>query len=279
MLIGAELRRLREARGINAWDAAHVIRASQSKISRMELGRIGFKERDVADLLTLYGVTDETERETLLAMTRQASAPGWWHRYSDVIPPWLQTYVGLEEAVSVVRGFAAGYIPDLLQTREYASTVGKLGRERISQSDLELQVDFKMRRQQLLRAPDPPRLWFVIDEAVLRRPIANVETMRAQLEHLIEVGHLSNVSIQILPFGAPRRANGSFSILRFAQPSLPDVVHLELLNQALYLEKWADVDIYRQEFNELAAVAVAPAEIRHFILEAIAELSRTPRDG
>ncbi|GAA0411785.1 transcriptional regulator [Acrocarpospora corrugata] len=222
-------------------------------------------------------MTDEAERETLLAKARQANAPGWWQRYSDVIPPWLHTYVGLEEAVSLVCEFAAGHIPDLLQTREYASAVGILDQEDGAQGDPALQVDFKMRRQQLLRAPDPPTRWFLVDEAVLRRPQASKEIMRAQLEHLIELGHLPNVSIQILPFGVPRRADGSFSILRFAESSLPDVVYIELLNQALYLDRSADVEIYWNEFNRLTAVAANPNETRHIILEVISELSRTPR--
>lgn len=255
ILLGSQLRRLREAKGILAEDAAHAIRASQSKISRMEMGRIGFKERDVADLLTVYGVTDEAEREALLGMARQSNAPGWWHRYSDVIPSWFHTYLGLEEAASAIRGFEAIHVPDLLQTREYADALETSGQKGIPSSERARRVDVKIRRQQLLRQPAAPHLWFVIDEAVLLRPVGNREIMRAQLEHLIEVGSLPNVIIQILPLAAPRREGSQFSILRFGDSSLPDVVFIEHLNQALYLDRGADVDLYRQEFDAMGVAA------------------------
>ena len=95
ILLGAQLRRLREAKRITVEDAGKMIRASHSKISRLETGRVGFKDRDITDLLTLYGVTDEEEREALRALARQANAPGWWHDYSDVLPHWFEAYVGL----------------------------------------------------------------------------------------------------------------------------------------------------------------------------------------
>ena len=89
ILLGAQLRRLREAKRITLEDAGKRIRASHSKISRLETGRVGFKDRDITDLLTLYGVFDEEERETLRALARRANAPGWWHDYNDVLPSWF----------------------------------------------------------------------------------------------------------------------------------------------------------------------------------------------
>lgn len=271
ILIGAQLRRLREYKGISAEQAGLAIRGSQSKISRMELGRIGFKERDVADLLTLYGVADESEREVLLELARQANTPAWWHRYSDVMPSWLEVYVGLEEASSAVRAFEARHVPDLLQTRDYAGSVGMLGQPNISLSDLERQVDFKVRRQRLLGKAEP-RLWFLLDEAILRRPLGDEEVMLAQLEHLIEVGNLSNVTLQVLPSGAARSEGGGFSILRFPDPSLPDVVYLEHLTSALYLDKPTDVGRYVMEFGKLCVAAADPADSRGIIRAAIADL-------
>src|SRR5947208_4168351 len=100
MLLGAQLRRLRETRGITREQAGWEIRASESKISRMELGRVGFKERDVADLLTLYGVADHIERDAMLSLARQANTPGWWHRFGDLLPNWFQSYLGLEAAAA-----------------------------------------------------------------------------------------------------------------------------------------------------------------------------------
>src|SRR5580658_7297215 len=103
IMLGAQLRRLREAKRITLEDAGYVIRASGSKMSRLETGRVGFKSRDIADLLTLYGVTDEQERETLQELARKASAMGWWHDYADVMPAWLEPYIGLEQAASSIR--------------------------------------------------------------------------------------------------------------------------------------------------------------------------------
>jgi transcriptional regulator with XRE-family HTH domain len=273
ILLGSRLRRLREAKGIRAEEAGHLIRASQSKISRMEMGRIGFKERDVADLLTLYGLTDEAEREALLTMARQSNAPGWWHSYSDVIPAWFHTYLGLEEAASAIRDFEAVHVPDLLQTRAYADALAASGQENIPMDELERRVAFTMRRQQLLRKPAAPRLWFVIDKAVLLRQVGDQEVMRAQLEHLIDVSRLQNVIVQILPFTAPRGRASQFSLLRFADPSLSDVVFIEHLNQALYLDKAVDVDLYKQEFDRLCVTAHSASSTPTVIREVIADLS------
>ena len=127
--LGSELRRRRERAGISREVAGEALRASPAKISRLELGRVGFKERDVLDLLTLYGVTDETERTQFLALARRANAPGWWHRYSDLLPGWFETYLGLEQASTMIRTYELQFVPGLLQTREYARAVTLLGHE------------------------------------------------------------------------------------------------------------------------------------------------------
>ncbi|MEV6039281.1 helix-turn-helix transcriptional regulator [Nonomuraea sp. NPDC052116] len=273
ILVGSQLRRLREARGITADEAGYAIRGSQSKISRLESGRISFKQRDVADLLILYGVTDQAEREALLTMARLSNAPDWWQRYSDVIPGWFQPYLGLEEGASAIRNFEAIHVPDLLQTREYANALGIIGQVDIPPSARERRVDFTARRQQLLRQPPAPLLWFLIDEAVLLRQVGDQEIMCAQLEHLIEVSSIPNVTVRILPSAAPRREGGPFSILRFADASLPDVVFIEHLNQALYLDKEADVYLYRKEFERLCLAAHDLTNSQRVIREAIASLS------
>src|ERR1700742_4763318 len=126
ILLGSQLRRLREARGITARQAAGKIRASESKISRIELGRNAIREIDVLDLLTLYGV-DAREREQLLTLAEQSNRPGWWHRYNDILPDWFQAYVGMEEAARSIRVYEAQFIPGLLQTEEYATAVISLG--------------------------------------------------------------------------------------------------------------------------------------------------------
>jgi transcriptional regulator with XRE-family HTH domain len=260
ILLGSQLRRLRETRGVSRQEAGYVIRASESKISRLELGRVSFKERDVADLLTLYGVADEAEREALLRLARDANAPGWWHRYGDVLPHWFQTYVGLEEAASLIRTYELQFVPGLLQSEAYAREVFKLGNADASTHAIDQRVELRMQRQERLVGPNAPRLWAVLDEAALRRPIGGHDVMRGQVEHLLAVSKLPNITLQIMPFtfGGHAAEGGAFSILRFPETDLPDVVYIETLTGALYLDKRDDVDVYMQAMERLAVDSATP---------------------
>ncbi|HKB29821.1 MAG TPA: helix-turn-helix transcriptional regulator [Streptosporangiaceae bacterium] len=257
ILLGAQLRRLREAKGITLEEAGNKIRASHSKMSRLELGRVGFKDRDVADLLTEYDVLDETERDMLRALARQANAQGWWHVYSDVLAPWFEAYVGLEEAAATVRSYEVQFVPGLLQTEDYARAVTVLGFADVPEQEIERRVKLRMERQQLINGDDPLQLWAVVDEAVLKRPLGGPEVMRGQLKHLIEVTAMRNVTLQVIPFhsGGHAAAGGPFSILRFAEPDLPDIVYLEQLTSALYLDKRDDVDHYLAVMERLCLEA------------------------
>jgi len=227
--LGAHLRRLREASHITPSQAAEAIRATHSKISRLERGRSGAKQRDVADLLTLYGVTDEAEREELLALARQASTPGWWQQYRDILPRWFEMYVGLEKAASIIRTYEVQFVHGLLQTEDYARAVILIANAHAPADEIERRVSVRMKRQQLLTQPGAPELWTVLDEAVLRRPPGGPELMRAQLEHLLLMTELPNVTLQIVPFdaGPHAAAGGPFTILRFPEPDLPDLVYLD----------------------------------------------------
>jgi transcriptional regulator with XRE-family HTH domain len=266
--LGSELRRRRERAGISREVAGEALRASPAKISRLELGRVGFKERDVLDLLTLYGVTDETERTQFLALARRANAPGWWHRYSDLLPGWFETYLGLEQASTMIRTYELQFVPGLLQTREYARAVTLLGHEDLE--DVERRVELRLRRQEVLTAPGAPTLWAVIDEAALRRSLNGPELLRAQLDHLLAMNELPNVSVQIAPlsFGGHAAAGGPFSILRFAEPDLPDIVYLEQLTSALYLDKRSDVEHYALVMDRLCA-HIEPPDRTAAIIDAI----------
>jgi transcriptional regulator with XRE-family HTH domain len=257
IVLGAHLRRLREARDITTEQAAEAIRGSHSKISRMEHGRVGFKDRDVADLLTLYGVTDQEQRVSLLALAREAGNPGWWHDYCDLLPHWFEPYLSLEAAASVIRNYEVQFVPGLLQTRAYAREVIRLGHPSITDEELSRRIELRMGRQRLFSRPAPPRLWAAIDEAVLRRPLGGTAVMRGQIEHLIEMAELTCVTLQIVPFraGGHSAAGGPFSILRFAEPELSDVVYLEQLTSAHYLEKPADVDRYLEVMEQLCMQA------------------------
>ncbi|HEY7272421.1 MAG TPA: helix-turn-helix transcriptional regulator [Actinoplanes sp.] len=243
--LGSELRRLRKKRGLTRENAGWEIRASESKISRMELGRVPFKERDVADLLTLYRVDDQ-DRLRLLDLVRRANEPGWWHRFSDIAPPWFLPYLGLEEAASLIRTYEVHFVPGLLQTPDYTRAVIRLGHAHASAAEIDRRTELRQMRQDVLRRPSPPHLWAVIDEAVLRRPVGDEDIMRGQIEALIEASLQPQIRLQIIPFRAGGVAPDGcpFAILRFAEAALSDVVYVEQLTSAMYLDKPADVDHY-----------------------------------
>jgi transcriptional regulator with XRE-family HTH domain len=261
-LLGVQLRRLREARQVSPEVAGDAIRASRSKISRLETGRVSLKDRDIADLLTLYGVTDEQEREVIRALVRRANAPDWWHDYSDILPSWFENYVGLEEAASQIRAYEVQFVPGLLQTKEYARAVTLLGHGAASAEEIERRVSLRMARQAVLSRPDPPNLWVVIDEAVLRRPVGGSQVMQTQLKHLLETAERPNVTIQVIPFeaGGHAAAGGPFTVLRFAEPDLRDVVYLEQLTSALYLDKPEIVESYQMVMERVCMEAAPPAD-------------------
>jgi transcriptional regulator with XRE-family HTH domain len=270
--LGGALRRKREAAGVTRERAGEAIRASPAKISRLELGRVGFKERDVADLLTCYGVRDPAEREQFLELARHANTPGWWHRYSDLLPSWFETYLGLEQAASVIRNYELQFIPGLLQTRDYARAVTMLGHT--DPVEVERRVELRMQRQALLTGPNAPTLWAVVDEAALRRSLMRPEQTRAQLAHLIEMNELPNISLQVAPFsyGGHAAAGGPFAILRFAEPDLPDIVYLEQLTSALYLDKRTDVEHYVAVMDRLCAQVEQPERTEEILTRIRAEV-------
>ena len=266
ILLGSQLRLLREVKGITREEAGYAIRASGSKISRMELGRVSFKERDVTDLLKLYGV-DEDETATLVALAIQANSPGWWHKYGDVLPDWFQVYVGLEEAASLIRLYEVQFVPGLLQTADYARAVVRLGQPGAAPEEIERRISLRMGRQELLTKPGGPRLWAIVDEAALRRPIGGAAVMRAQVEHLLEITQLRHVNVQVLPFraGGHRAGGGPVTLLRFAGDNLPDVAYLEQLNSAVYPSSPSDLACYRDVLNQLATEADPPIASTTFL--------------
>jgi transcriptional regulator with XRE-family HTH domain len=267
--LGNRLRRLREGCGVTREAAGEAIRGSHAKISRLELGRTGFKERDLRDLLTLYNVSDPEQREAYFDMARRANDPGWWRSYSDLLPSWFETYVGLEQAATTIRTYEAQFVPGLLQTHDYARSVVVLG----NGDETERRVAVRMRRQQILTRASAPTLWAVIDENALRRPVGGVRVLRDQIEHLIKVADLPNVRIQVLPYsaGGHSAAGGPFSILRFAEPELPDIVYTEQLTSSLYFEKRRDVELYMSVMNSLAVQALSPGRSAEFLAAVLAD--------
>ncbi len=266
MLVGLHLRRLREEKAISRADAGFTIRASESKMSRLELGRVAFKERDVSDLLMLYGVTDPEQRDAVLALVREANRPGWWREYEDVMPGWFHNYVGLEEAAEQLRTYETHFVPGLLQTPDYARAVIQAATLPTPARDLERAVNLRRTRQQVLTRPEPLRVWAVVDEAALRRPVGDQQIHRGQLEHLLELSELPNIALQVLPLRTGLHAGGgAFSILRFSDPDLPDVVYVEHLVGALYIEKLDHVERYTEVMTRLSVESLTPEETRELI--------------
>jgi transcriptional regulator with XRE-family HTH domain len=269
--LGAQLRHLREARDITREAAGDAIRGSGAKISRMERGRVGLKERDVQDLLTFYGVTDPAERDEILGLVRRATTRGWWHEYADVTPRWFEMFLGLEQSASIIRTYEAQFVPGLLQTPEYARHVISLGPWRTP--EIERRLELRLHRQELLTGASAPTLWAVVEETALRRPTAPAPLMRAQREHLARMAEQPHITLQLVPesFGGHPITGLPFTILRFAEPDLPDVVYLEQLTGALYLDRRNDVNYYQAALDSLCGQILTADETRAALRQLVDE--------
>jgi len=257
IILGRQLQTLREKAGLSYEQAAEAIYASEWTLRRMEKAEVGFKLNYVKSLLMAYGITDVREIDTFLDLAREANKPGWWHSYTDVLPTWFRTFPGLEQAASLIRGYEPQCIPGLLQTEDYARALTAAGYPNATPAEISRRVELRMARQQILTRPDPPALWMVIDEAVLRRPPGSTAMMRAQLGHLIETIAKPNITVQVLPFaaGAHPAMYGMFHLLRFPTAELPDIIYAENLTSAVYLDKPADVAVYTEALDRLCAQA------------------------
>jgi transcriptional regulator with XRE-family HTH domain len=256
--LALELRRLREAARLTCEEVAEHLECSASKISRVETGRVSVSPRDVRDMLELYGVPAD-QRESLVQLARDSRQKGWWHAYSDTMQPQMATYIGLESAASEIRIYEVSLIPGLLQTEDYARAVIKAGMVNSPAEDIERRVSLLMARQPAVIRDDPPKVWAVLDEAALRRRVGGSGLMRLQLEHLLAQAALPNVAVQVIPFagGAHPAMGRPFIILVFPERVDTDVVYLEDLTSALYLEDVAEVDRYNVFFNHLRATALS----------------------
>ena len=274
MLLGAQLRRLRDAAGVTRDDAGYHIRASGSKISRMELGRVSFKDRDVTDLLEFYGSDDPAEREKLVQLTREANATPWYQKFQDVVPDWFHVFVGLEEAAQLIRVYEVQFVPGLLQTEEYARAIIKQGAPGTEPEEVDRRVALRLGRQKLLTRENPPRYWVVIDEAALRRPMGGRDVHVGQIERLIDLVGEPNITIQIMPFryGGHAADGGAFTIMRFPETDLTDVVYMEYLTGAHYIDKPEEVERYAAVMERLSVAATSPDRTRELLSGMLKEI-------
>jgi transcriptional regulator with XRE-family HTH domain len=263
MILGRQLQALREKAGMSYDQAAEVIYTSSATVRRMEKAEGALRPLNVKSLLMAYGITDVREIDKFLALARDASKPGWWHSYDDVLPSWFRTLIGLEEAASLIRGYDPQWIPGLLQTPDYARASVATGFPDATAEEVGRRVDLRLARQHILTRPDPPRLWLAIDEAALRRPAASTgpQVMRAQVDALIEASAQPNVTLQVLPFAAGLHPAmyGPFRIFRFAGHEQPDIVYGESMTSAWYIDKPDETALYTQALDRISAQA-APGE-------------------
>jgi transcriptional regulator with XRE-family HTH domain len=275
--LGMELRRLREASGLMIEDVAKHLECSMSRVSRIETGKSVARIRDVRDMLDLYEVGDEAQREQLLTLAKDAQQRGWWTEYESVLSAGLDTYVGLEASAASLRTFQTHLVPGLLQTEEYARALIKVGRPTESPANIDRMISLRQRRQAMLADDGTLDLWAVLDEAVLRRPIGGVTVMRAQLARLLEAGELPSVTIQVLPFtrGAHPGLGGAFTIIGFPDPTDLDVVYVDSPAGNIFLEKDRDVRRHTTWFDHLRAAALPPDESADFIAAVADEFKKT----
>lgn len=274
VVLGRRLQDLRERAGLKREEAARVLRVAPATVRRMETAEVSLKIPYLQMLLRQYGVTED-ETESFITLAEEANRPGWWQRYHDILPSWFSMYVSLEGAASLIRSYEPHFIPGLLQTEEYARAVmqtGAVGQTR--PEDIERYVALRMQRQELLTREGAPRLWVVMDETALRRPVGSADVMRSQLDRLLETSKLSNVTLQVSEFssGPHPGTYGPFVLFRFAVPELPDMVYSEYLTGAVYLDARAEVATHLEVMDRMAAQAATAHRTKEILRDLRKEL-------
>lgn len=271
--LGIELRRLREQAGLTCEEVGQRLDCSGTRISRIETGRIGAKPGDVRELLETYGITGP-EADSLVQLAREARRKGWWHTYGQVLPPWFEAYVGLEAAAARFRDFQPLVMPGLLQTEDYARAVLRAAPNPGSTEGVDRRVALRIQRQSILDQANPPDLWVVLSESIIRVQVGGPGVMRAQLRRLIDVAERSGVTLQVLPLTTAAHVHpiSPFTILDFPETADPTVVYLEHLTGSLFLESEEEVRRYTVVFDHLRAEALGTGQSIDLIAQVAAEL-------
>ncbi|WP_055619315.1 helix-turn-helix transcriptional regulator [Streptomyces sp. JHA19] len=270
VVLGKRLQELREAAGLTRDEAARALRVAAATVRRMETAEVALKIPYVQVLLETYGVPDD-ETAAFLSLAEEANAPGWWQRFHDVLPDWFSLYVSLEGAARIIRSYEPHFVPGLLQTEAYARDVmmnGTLAQK--GPEAVERHVSLRMERQRLLERPDPPHLWVIMDETVLRRPVGDTsEVMRDQVDKLLEFAERDRVTLQIAEFasGPHPGTYAPFSLFRFAEPELPDMVTTEYLSGALYLDSREEVAAHLEVLDHMSTGAASAERTKKLLRE------------
>ncbi|WP_330336910.1 helix-turn-helix domain-containing protein [Streptomyces sp. NBC_00557] len=260
VVLGKRLQELREAANLSREEAAQVLRVASATVRRMEMAEVALKIPYVQVLLDTYGVPEE-EAAAFVRLAEEANQPGWWQRFHDVLPDWFSLYVSLEGAARIIRSYEPHFVPGLLQTEDYARAVLEAGTVgQASPESVERHVSLRMERQRLLDRDDPPHLWVIMDETVLRRPVSmRSGVMRAQVDRLLEYAGRDRVTLQIAEFAAGPHPGtyAPFTLFRFAEPELPDMVFTEYLTGALYLDSRREVAAHLEVLDHMTARAAS----------------------
>jgi transcriptional regulator with XRE-family HTH domain len=268
LILSRQLRALRESAKVSRDDAARLLHVTVATIRRMEAAEVALKIPYLQMLLPAYGV-DAEGIATFLQLTEEANKPGWWQRFHDVLPGWFGGYVSLEESAKTIREYEPHFVPGVLQTEAYTRQILTTGA--VGQPDpdrVERQVALRMRRQSFLTRQDaPPNFWAVIDETVLRRPVGSTELMREQVERLLEMSELPNVTLQIAELAAGHHPGtySPFVLFRFDVPEVPDMVYIEYLTGALYLDEENEVSEHMEAMDRVVAIAESALGTRRFL--------------
>ncbi|BAC73964.1 XRE family transcriptional regulator [Streptomyces avermitilis] len=274
VVLGRRLLDLRERAGLKREEAARILRVAPATVRRMEMAEVSLKIPYLQLLLKAYGVGEE-EAEAFVLLAEEANKPGWWQRFHDILPGWFSMHVSLEGAAALIRSYEPHFVPGLMQTEEYARVVlksGAIGQTR--PEDVDRYVALRMQRQELLTREDAPRIWAVMDETALRRPVGGPEVMRAQIDKLLEVTKLAHVTLQVIPFssGPHPGTYGPFVLFRFAMPELPDMVYSEYLTGAVYLDARAEVATHLEVMDRMAAQAATAHRTKEILMDLRKEL-------
>ncbi|ATL26933.1 helix-turn-helix domain-containing protein [Streptomyces formicae] len=274
VVLGRRLQDLRERAGLKREEAAKILRVAPATVRRMETAEVALKIPYLQLLLKSYGVADD-EADSFVLLAEEANKPGWWQRFHDILPGWFSMYVSLEGAASLIRSYEPHFVPGLLQTEEYARGVmrsGAIGQTR--PADIERYVALRMERQSLLTREDAPRLWVVMDETALRRPVGGPDVMREQFDKLLEATEMPHVTLQVAPFAAGPHPGtyGPFVLFRFAVAELPDMVYSEYLTGAVYLDARTEVATHLEVMDRMAAQAATAQRTKEILRDLRKEL-------
>lgn len=268
--LAAELRSLRATSGLTRETVVERTGINVATLYRIEHGRVRPQTRTLRTLLDLYGA-DPSQQAELVALLRDARQRGWLHAYQSELPEHYTTYIGFEGEAHSVWNYESLFVPGLLQTEEYARAVIRGGLPHASRDEVERRVEVRMERQALLHNDNPLNLWSIFDEAALRRQVGGLEVMQAQFRYLVEASELPHVTFQVIPFdaGAHPGMPGSFILLQFGDPAIPDVIYVDTMAGELFLEEVADVRRYKLVFEHLRAVAASPEASLSLVTSAI----------